>query len=103
MTNATQKYRDRMHRDAQASADRLDPAKMIQSLKLQGIKFVQTQMRTLVFDDRSLVERLKVTNPELADAFILLVREDLESPIRPTLQRAGNPESEDSLGFVDAP
>lgn len=80
MTLATKQYRERMHRNAETSADRWDPEKMLASLTLQGVRFTKIQMRTLLFDDRAQLDRLKVTNPELAQVFILLVREDLETP-----------------------
>lgn len=74
-------YRERAHRDSLANADRHDPARMLESLKLQGVPVVQTQMRTLVWDDRAQMERHLRTNPLLGETFICLVREDLERPL----------------------
>lgn len=80
MSPATKRYRERMHRDIDANIDRWDPEKMLAGLLLQGVKVTKIQMRTLLFDDRAQLERLKVTQPELAQVFILFVREDLEKP-----------------------
>lgn len=77
MTPATKQYRERAARDAQASIDRHDPAKMMESLRMQGVKFVRIQFRTLIFEDPLQLERLKVTNPELAKVFICLTRDSI--------------------------
>lgn len=80
MSPMMKQYQERAARDGQARLDRLDPEKMFAGLKLQGVKVTKIQMRTLLFDDRAQLERLRITNPELPEVFILLVREDLEKP-----------------------
>jgi hypothetical protein len=73
-------YTKRLARDRLDRLDRCDPDRMLASLKLQGVAVTKIQMRTLCFDSREQLERLKITNPELAQAFILLFRGDLENP-----------------------
>lgn len=77
MTNATKQYRDRLHTDAQASEARHDPEKMMESLKLQGVKFVKIQAWTLLFEDPAQLERILRATPELGEKFICLTREDI--------------------------
>jgi hypothetical protein len=81
MTDATRQYRERMHRSADAAVDRHDPERMLAALKLQGVLVTRIQMRTLLWDDRAQMQRHLVTNPLLGQAFICLVREDLENPL----------------------
>lgn len=75
------KYKDKTHAVLAAQANRMDPIKMMENLKLQGIDFVQTQMRTLIFEDPARLEGLLRTSPEFGTVFICLTRDQIQASL----------------------
>ena len=68
-------YQKKLQRDRLDRLDRCDPDKMMESMRMQGVKFTKTQMRTLVFDDPAQLERLLRSTPEVGQMFICMTRD----------------------------
>ena len=68
-------FQKKLERDRRDRIDRGDPDRMVEALVAQGVKFVKTQMRTLVFEDAEQLERLLRTSPEIGSTFICMTRD----------------------------